>query len=52
MDHRTIKIKFIVVNLSTYIDFSVENTDKDPKLKVGEHVTVSKYKNKFLLLKR
>ena len=31
----------------TYIDFGVENNDKDPKFKVGNHVTLLKYENIF-----
>ena len=37
--HSTIKMKYI-----TYIDFGIENNEKDPKFKVGDHVRVSKYK--------
>ena len=29
---------------STYIDFGKKNSDEDPKLKVGDHVRISKYK--------
>ena len=36
-----------MVNISTYIDFDVENNDKDPKLKVGDCVLISKYKTIF-----
>ena len=36
--HRTIKITAIDVQWSTYIDFGVENNDKDPKLKVANHL--------------
>ena len=32
---------------SWYIDFEVENNDKDAKLKVGDHVRISKHKNIF-----
>ena len=32
---------------NTYIDFRKEVTEKDPKLKVGDHVRISKYKNIF-----
>ena len=32
---------------STYINFSKEVNDKDTKFKVGDHVTISKYKNIF-----
>ena len=30
-----------------YIDFYVENNNKDPTSKVGNHVGISKYKNNF-----
>ena len=36
--HRTKKIKPIVVQTSTYIDFGVENNDADPKFEVDDHV--------------
>ena len=36
-----------MVNISTYIDFDVENNDKDPKLKVGDCVLISKYTTIF-----
>ena len=26
-------------------DFGIENNDKDPKFKLGDHVIISKYKN-------
>ena len=35
------------VKLCTYIDFGVENNDKDSKLEVGDLVRISKYKNIF-----
>ena len=44
---RTIKMKHNDVKTSTYIDFGVENNDKDPKFGVGDHVRISKYKNSF-----
>ena len=31
----------------TYIDYGVENSERDPKFKVGDHVRISKYKNIF-----
>ena len=43
----TIKMKPVDVKWSTYIDFNVENNDKDPKFKVGDHVQISNYKNIF-----
>ena len=45
--HRTIKMKPVDVKDNTYIDFKKEVNDKDPKLKVGNHVRISKYKNIF-----
>ena len=40
-------MKTIDVKTSTYIDFSVEGNDKDPKFKIGHHVRILKYKNIF-----
>ena len=45
--HSTIKMKLIAVKSSTYIDFDVENNDKDPKFEVSDHVRISKYQNIF-----
>ena len=45
--HGTIKMKPANVKDNTYIDFKREINDKDPKLKVGSHVRISKYKNIF-----
>ena len=45
--HRTIKMKPIGVTDDSYAEY-IENFNKDPKFKVGEHVRISKYKN-FLL---
>ena len=42
--HITIKLKPIDLKSSTYIDFGIENDDKDPKFKAGDHVRISKYK--------
>ena len=44
---RTIKIKPFDVKDNTYIKFSKEVNEEDPKFKVGDHVRVSKYKNIF-----
>ena len=35
------------VKYSTYISFGIENNDRDPKFKVGDHGRISKYKNIF-----
>ena len=45
--HKAIKMKPINAEDNTYIDFSKEVNDKDPKFKVGDHVRISKYKNIF-----
>ena len=45
--HSTIKLKLIAVKSSTYIDFDIENNDKDPKFEVSDHVRISKYQNIF-----
>ena len=45
--HKTIEIKPVDVKDNTYIDFKKEVSDKDPKFKVSDHVTISKYKNIF-----
>ena len=39
--HRRIKMKPIDVKDNTYIDFSKEVNDNDPKFKVGDHVRIS-----------
>ena len=41
------KMKPIKVKDNTYIDSIEEVNDKDPKLKVGDHVRISKYKTFF-----
>ena len=48
--HSTIKMKLPDVKSSTYIDFNVENNDKDPKFKVGDDVRILRYK--IILAKR
>ena len=40
-------MKPVNVNSNTYIDFGIENNDKYSKVKVGDHVKISKYKNVF-----
>ena len=45
--HRTIKMKPVHLNPRIYIDFNKENNQKGPKLKVGDNVRISKYKNIF-----
>ena len=45
--HRTIEMKPLDVKDNAYIDFNKEVNDKDSKLKVGDHVRISKYKSIF-----
>ena len=47
--HRTIKMKPVDVKDNTYITFSKENNNKDPRFKTGDYVGISKYKNIFLI---
>ena len=42
--YRTIKMKPVDVKDHTYIEFGKEVNDKDPKIKVGDYVRISKYK--------
>ena len=44
--HSTIKMKPVDVKSNTYINFSKESDDKDPKFKI-DIVKISKYKNIF-----
>ena len=44
---RIVKMKPIDVKDNTYFNFKKEINDRDPKLKVGDHVRISKYKNIF-----
>ena len=46
--HRRIKMKTIDVKKSPYIDFEVENSNKNTKLKVSDCIGVLKYKNIFV----
>ena len=45
--HSTIKIKPVDVKSSTYIESSKKRNSKDPKIKIGDVVRTSKYKNIF-----
>ena len=42
--HTTIKMKPVDVKDNTYVDSKKEVNDKDPKFRVGDYVTISKYK--------
>ena len=43
--HKTIKMKPIDVKNNTYININNDVNDKDPKIKAGDHVRISKNKN-------
>ena len=45
--HKTIKMKPIDVKSSTYIDFGMENNNKDSKVKVGDHLRIKKLLQKI-----
>ena len=45
--HNTIKMKPVDVKSRTYIEFSKQINDKDPKLKINDIIRISKYKNIF-----
>ena len=45
--HTSIKMKPVDVKDNTYIDFKKESNQKNPKFKVGDHVSISNYKNTF-----
>ena len=45
--HTTIQMKPIDVKDNTYIDFGKESNARDPKLRVGNYLRISKYKNIF-----
>ena len=40
-------MKPVDVKLNTYIDFSKEINEKDPKYEIGDSVRISKYKKHF-----
>ena len=45
--HSTIQMKPADVRCSTYIDFGIENDDKDHTIKFDDHIRISKCKNIF-----
>ena len=45
--HNTIKMKSIHVKSNSYAECNIGSHDKDPKLKIRDHVRTSKYKNIF-----
>ena len=45
--HRIITMKPIDVENDSFAEYNEESNEKDPKFKVGDHVSISKYKNIF-----
>ena len=45
--HRTIKMKPIEFKSDSFAEYNEESNEKDPKLKVNDHVRISKCKNIF-----
>ena len=45
--HRTIKMKHIDVTNDSYAEYNENSNKKNPKLKIGDRVRISKYKNIF-----
>ena len=46
--HRTIKMKPIDITPYSYAKYNEDSNKKDPKVKVDNHVRISKYKNIFV----
>ena len=46
--HKTIKMKPVDVTDNSYAEYNEDFLEKDSKLKVGDHVRISKYKNIFV----
>ena len=45
--HNTIKMKSVDVKSNSHINFSKGVNNEDPKLKIGDNVKISNYKNVF-----
>ena len=45
--HRTMKMKPIEVTDDSFAEYNEESNKKNPKIKVGDHFRISKYKNIF-----
>ena len=43
--HRTIKMRLIDVRSDYFAEYNEESNAKDPKFKIGDHVTISKHEN-------
>ena len=44
---KTNNMKPIDVKSDSYAEYNVDSNDKSPKIKIGDHVRISKYKNIF-----
>ena len=44
---KTNNMKPIDVKSDSYAEYNVDSNDKNPKIKIGDHVRISKYKNIF-----
>ena len=40
-------MKPIDVTSDSYAEYNVNSNEKDPKFKVGDHIRISEYKNRF-----
>ena len=45
--HRSIKMKLVDVTTDSYAEYNEDSNEKYPKLKVGDHVRISKYEKNF-----
>ena len=45
--HRSIKMKPVDVRSDSYTEYNEDSNEKVPKFKVGDHVSISEYKNIF-----
>ena len=45
--HKTIKMKPVDVKNDSFVEYNEESSEKDCKLKICDHVRISKYKNIF-----
>ena len=43
----TIKMKPVDVKFDSYVEYNVDSNDKDPKFKISDQLSISKYKNIF-----
>ena len=45
--HKTIRMKPIDVKSDSHAEYNVDSNEKDSKLKIGDHVRISKFRNIF-----